>query len=323
MVRVILPERVRRLIEEFAAGVPYAELQKAVQQLSEHYRAGKNTAQLKLDPKAKTAAYLLTRLPATYAAAYAALWETQARIADWQPRTLLDLGAGTGAATLAAEEVLESLASVVQVERESFPALASLPHVLSSQDLRTWKPEAPADLAIAAYALGELPAESRTRLIAQAWPNAQTLVLIEPGSPRGFAVIREARRQLIGLGGTIAAPCPAEGECPVPAGDWCHFAQRLERSALHRRLKDAALSYEDEKFSYVAATRLPVERPGARVIRRPSDSPGLVTLEICRGDAIVTEKITKRDKDRFRAARKVRWGEPWSPSATPNSGKSD
>mgnify|MGYP000420367556 CR=1 FL=1 len=68
---MILPERVRHFIEEFAADVPFSELQKSVQQLSDHYRAGKNTAQLKLNPKAKTAAYLLTRLPATYAAAYA------------------------------------------------------------------------------------------------------------------------------------------------------------------------------------------------------------------------------------------------------------
>ncbi|MBL8213226.1 MAG: hypothetical protein JNK87_21085 [Bryobacterales bacterium] len=323
MVEVILPERVRHFIEEFAAGVPFAELQKAVHQLSDHYRAGKNTAQLKLPAQTRTAAYLLTRLPATYAAAYAVLRETQARIASWQPQTLLDLGAGTGAATLAAEQILPSLLSVVQVERESFPSLAALPQTNSPQDLRTWKPEAPANLTIAAYTLGELPAEARTRLIAQAWPNTQTLILIEPGSPRGFDIIRQARRQLLDLGATLAAPCPAHGDCPVPPNDWCHFAQRLERSALHRRLKDAALSYEDEKFSYVAATRLPVERPAARVLRRPTDAPGLVTLEICRGDAIVTEKIAKRDKDRFRAARKVRWGEPWPPSTTPYSGNSD
>jgi ribosomal protein RSM22 (predicted rRNA methylase) len=54
-----------------------------------------------------------------------------------------------------------------------------------------------------------------------------------------------------------------------------------------------------------------VEPAPSRVIRRPEHQPGLIKLEICRGESIATERITKRDRDRFRAARKASWGDEW------------
>ncbi|MCI0389431.1 MAG: small ribosomal subunit Rsm22 family protein [Acidobacteria bacterium] len=32
-------------------------------------------------------------------------------------------------------------------------------------------------------------------------------------------------------------------------GDWRHFAARIERSSLHRRINGAELGYEDGKYS--------------------------------------------------------------------------
>jgi ribosomal protein RSM22 (predicted rRNA methylase) len=107
----------------------------------------------------------------------------------------------------------------------------------------------------------------------------------------------------------MIAPCPAETACPIADPDWCHFAARVERSSLHRRVKGGELGYEDEKFSYVALARQPVDLPAARIVRHPHHYPGLIEIETCTAAGLRFERITKRDRDRFRAARKAAWGE--------------
>jgi ribosomal protein RSM22 (predicted rRNA methylase) len=167
----------------------------------------------------------------------------------------------------------------------------------------------PHDLVIAAYSLGEAP---RSDIISRLWQAArQALVLIEPGTPRGFALVRDVRARLLAAGAYMLAPCPAAGACPILDPDWCHFAARIERSALHRRLKEAELNYEDEKYSYVALAREPVALAPARIIRRPRHQPGLIVLETCTPRGIETVRASKRDRDRFRAARHAAWGDPF------------
>src|SRR5258708_32750813 len=106
---------------------------------------------------------------------------------------------------------------------------------------RTWRLSAieadavTADIAIASYVLGELTADQRVVLVGVLMKCAPAVVLIEPGTPAGYARIIGARAALIDDGFTIAAPCPHDLEGPMlERGDWCHFAARLERSRRHR-----------------------------------------------------------------------------------------
>ena len=150
------------------------------------------------------------------------------------------------------------------------------------------------------------PASAASRL----WQAARVaLVLIEPGTPRGFSLIRTVRAGLLAAGAHMLAPCPAGTACPVADPDWCHFAARVERSSLHRRVKGGELGYEDEKFSYVALARQAVEPPASRIVRRPRQQPGLIVLETCTPDGLQTVRVSKRDSERFRAARHAAWGD--------------
>jgi ribosomal protein RSM22 (predicted rRNA methylase) len=107
----------------------------------------------------------------------------------------------------------------------------------------------------------------------------------------------------------MLGPCPAETPCPLIEPDWCHFAARVERSSLHRRLKGADLGYEDEKFSYLALSRQPATLPQARIIRRPQHLPGLIQLETCTPQGIRPVQVRKKDREQFRSARKLKWGD--------------
>ncbi|WP_220189546.1 small ribosomal subunit Rsm22 family protein, partial [Streptomyces phytophilus] len=123
---------------------------------------------------------------------------------------------------------------------------------------------------------------------------------------------------LVDAGFEVLAPCPHSAACPMEGtADWCHFAARVQRSALHRRVKGGELGHEDEKFSYVAAVR-----PGgtaaapapARVVRHPQLRKGLVLLELCTaGEGLARTTVSKRQGPRYRAARDVRWGDAWPP----------
>jgi ribosomal protein RSM22 (predicted rRNA methylase) len=287
-------------------------LKHAAAVLSDAYRQGRPP---RFTPEL-TAAYLVTRLPATFAAALAVCRETAARLPS-TPRTLLDLGAGTAAASLAAAECFP-LQAITLLESE--PAMIDagrtlLPH--GCWQLRALPGDSelpPHDLVIAAYLLSELSRADALRLAERAWQAARQAVLfIEPGSPRGFTLICEIRAWLLQRGACMLAPCPGDQPCPMPPDDWCHFAARVERSSLHRKLKDASLSYEDEKFSYVALSRQQALPCGARIVRRPEHQPRRILLTLCQGDAIRTQAILHRERSTYKTARQAHWGDAWLP----------
>ncbi|GAA2672117.1 hypothetical protein GCM10010400_37500 [Streptomyces aculeolatus] len=182
---------------------------------------------------------------------------------------------------------------------------------------------APAGLVTVSYVLGELSEDVRREVVAEAARGARgAVVVVEPGTPDGYRRVLAARQQLVEAGFEVLAPCPHSAACPMEGtADWCHFAARVQRSALHRRVKGGELGHEDEKFSYVAAVR-PGGTAGtgaaapaaARVVRHPQLRKGLVLLELCTaGEGLARTTVSKRQGPRYRAARDVRWGDAWPP----------
>lgn len=297
------------MIEERADAVGFPALSRAAAELSEAYRAGRF---LRVTGEDRLAAYLVTRMPATYAAAHSVLGEARRLLGERAVGSVLDLGAGTGAASLAARHWFPG-ARLTLIERDAAMADAArawLPGAaVVTGDAARMQELPPHDLVIAAYALAEMGAAMGARM----WRAARVaLLVIEPGTPRGFGLIRGLRGELLAGGAHMLAPCPGAMECPVAGDDWCHFAARVERSSLHRRVKGGALGHEDEKFSYVAVAREPVELPAARVVRHPQHSPGLVELKVCTAEGLVEREARKRDRERFRAARRAAWGDALS-----------
>ena len=292
----------RQAIEERAESVGFSALKQAAAVLSTAYRDGRAA---RLNAVERTAAYLVTRMPATFAAAHAVLGELQGIAVE----SVLDVGGGTGAASLAARELWGRQLAISLLDRNSGFLEAArqwLPDArVLSNDVTSLESLPPHDLVVAAYSLGELDPSLAGRL----WAAARVaLVIIEPGTPRGYRLCLGVRDQLLAAGAYMVAPCPAATPCPIESPDWCHFAARVERSSLHRRIKDADLGYEDEKFSYIALAREPVALPNARIIRRPIHKPGLVELHTCTSGGLRTELVRKSNREAYRAARHAAWG---------------
>ncbi|NJN16342.1 MAG: rRNA methyltransferase [Oscillochloris sp.] len=226
---------------------------------------------------------------------------------------------GSGAALWACAVVWPSLANARIIEHatgmiaagQALAANANQPAVRSAVwqrgDLLAQR-EFTADLISLAYVLGELDAGERAQLVAQLAASGKSLLIVEPGTPAGFAIMRAVRAQLIAAGMQIAAPCPHQNACPMPADDWCHMAQRIARIPIQRRVKGAELGYEDEKCSYVAAVQAAPAPIAGRVIRRPEARSGLITLHLCTPDGLCREQISRRDP-RWRQARDLGWGD--------------
>ena len=164
--------------------------------LSETYRRGGHSADIDF------AAYLTVRLPATHAAVARVLDEVALRRPGFKPASLLDAGSGPGTASWAATARWSCLDDVTLLDSspdflDLAGQLAATHPRLAAAKFRTGDMAAdmpPADLVVAAYALAEVPTGRQASAIAALWAAArQMLVLVEPGTPAGFARLRAAR----------------------------------------------------------------------------------------------------------------------------------
>lgn len=313
----------RAAIERESDAVEAKSLARAAQELSAAYRdpAGPPPA---FRGDAQRVAYLNVRMPATYAACARVFAELRMRVPERPIHSLLDLGAGPGTALWAAAGIFPELSEAALWERDT--ALAALGERLARdgispvfagarwerKDITELAPGPKFDCVVLAYVVNELPRDRIAGVVDKAWGATNDfLVLIEPGTPRGFQNMLGARDRLAAAGAYVAAPCPHERACPVAArpGDWCHFSVRLERTALHRRLKQAEAGYEDEKFSYVIASRAPVAERPARILRHPGRHGGHFQLELCTTNGLERRIVSRSQKEMYRLARRAEWGD--------------
>ncbi|GAA2609125.1 small ribosomal subunit Rsm22 family protein [Streptomyces roseoviolaceus] len=319
-------ETLRTALAGLLDGLPPRQASRAVERLIASYRGATPTDAPILRDRADVAAYAAYRMPATFEAVRSALEAFADAVPGWAPGGHLDLGGGTGAAAWAVTATWDGERPVTVLDWAE-PALALGREIAAANPvLRNvqWQRSRigaaltleSTDLVTVSYVLNELTAPDRTALVDAAAAAARAVVIVEPGTPDGYARVIEARDRLIAAGFHIAAPCPHSADCPiVPGTDWCHFSARVSRSSLHRQVKGGSLPYEDEKFSYVAAARFPVEPAPARVVRKPQIRKGQVLLDLCETEPSLSRAtVTKRHGDLYKAARDADWGDAWPPA---------
>jgi ribosomal protein RSM22 (predicted rRNA methylase) len=315
---VRLPGELNAALTQWMAENGRGSLSNASQGLTAAYRKGETSTQVSL------AAYVATRVPATFGANAEVQEALLAALPDFAPKSLLDIGAGPGVASWAALDFWPTLERVTLCEQDKkFAGLAAALNaasdiaVLKSAEVIlkseiTLPPDLAADLVIASYMLAELPIEAMAQTAARLWARTKlVLLLIEPGTPQGFARLRAIRKTLIEQGACVLAPCTHQSVCPMAATDWCHFKTRLQRSREHMHAKGGTVPFEDEAFAYLLLSRQPAPQTGARIIAPTLTTKAGVALKLCDTTGLHDEMVASRDKPSYKRAKKKAWGQVW------------
>ncbi|UPJ60422.1 small ribosomal subunit Rsm22 family protein [Bradyrhizobium sp. 192] len=319
MISPTLPPELKAALDGKLQGFSRTDAAQRSERISTTYRAGGGSGTIKSD--ADALAYALARMPATYAAVAASLNALTEIAPDLVPKTLLDVGAGPGTASWAAAEAFPSLQDFTLLDANATLSRLALELARDSSRLAECRylpgdaggnltEIAAADLVVASYVIGELGEADQRKLADAMWAKARrALIVIEPGTPAGYARILALRQQLIAAGAYVAAPCPHEKPCPLTAPDWCHFSQRLPRSQAHRQIKGADVPFEDERFIYVALTRAAPASRASRVLAPPDVGKAEITARLCTEDGVAITRVPRRDKAAYAGARRWRWGD--------------
>ena len=317
-----LPGALRGALERALDGVPRKGLADRARATSEAYRAGKPSSGV-IREADDALAYALTRLPATYAACAAAFSEAVRMAPTFLPRSMLDAGAGTGAASWAALETWPGVQAVTWLDAS--PPFLTLAARLAAEgppslrdaearhaDLTAGGPWPKAELVVASYALAEIAPERQAGVVQSLWDACEgVLALVEPGTPAGYQRILAARAALIAADATVLAPCPHHEPCPLSGSDWCHFSVRLPRSRDHRLAKGGEVPFEDERFAYLIAARPHVTAAArsSRILAPPRAGKPGIDLKLCTSTGLEQRFVGKRDKALHAIARRLGWGD--------------
>ncbi len=311
----MLPPALKAAVQELVMGT--GGLCARSSQMSGHFRKGGNS-----NATRDFNAYLVARLPATYASVSACIEELLLHKPHFAPQTLLDAGSGPGTAGWAAAESFPNLSGLTFIDNnQEFLSLAitlakQSDHIALRQamaqtaDFGQSLSTTAADLVIAAYALAELPLGKTRVATKNLWAASKdVLMIIEPGTPQGYARIIEARSALMADGAHIVAPCTHRNACPLSPPDWCHFSVRLPRSREHMHAKKATVPFEDEKFSYLIASRSHTQTARARILAPPVATKGETRFKLCSENGLSHRKVAARDKAEHKRIRRRGWGD--------------
>lgn len=320
-----LPESLLKQIEDELKKYPLKQLVKGAEELSLSYREQREKgAEGKpfLNEGVAPAAYLALRFPATFAAIVKAMSFIKESSAPYKIESLLDIGSGPGTAFFAADTVFQDLKSAhllevndkqIEIGERLMKSVSLKPTYIRGKFQESLlKLEGKRfDLVTAAYALSELKKEDLRGVIEAIWKkDFSYFLIVEPGSSYGFKTVHAAREILISLGAHIIAPCTHENKCPLFGGeDFCHFAVRLIRPDFQRKVKEASLGYEDEKFSFLLVSKKALSRPVNRLVKSLEKHSGHLVLTLCNERGLEKKTISKKHGDLYKLSKKLEWGD--------------
>jgi ribosomal protein RSM22 (predicted rRNA methylase) len=324
-----LPETIQQSITHILSQPENTAWLSRTTQLHQKYTAGKkHPLESFVVDFTDIAAYLALRVPATYAQITGALLQIKQVMPEWQPTSVLDLGSGPGTGIWAAHQVWPGI-TTGNAKDEQLYFLTVGQQILQEAQIPVevrWQQESlrsdfgsknqKYDLVIISSLLNELEEPIRKKVLDRAFSQCSGMVVIvEPGTPQGYAVIASLYKQF-DFPHFLIAPY-IENTFVEPKDGWLHFPQRFIRPEFLRRVRQQmresslmASDWEEAKYSYIAIGKYQTQKPGwGRIVSPVKKQKAWFDLSILTAQGIQKLQVFKRDKDKYNFVKKLSWGE--------------
>ncbi len=311
---MVLPEEVREKIVKLFEGQTKNRLVETREILTQKYKRNQAVERSVFETNQDSAVYAISRMPATYAVIYTLLKNLIEQEKIIKISSIIDIGSGTGAGFFACKELFDAKISLFERDKNMIDVFNQFETGVdvSKFDLVKDNIDEKADLVMTSYVFSELSEEGRkVGLKKMLDVSNRYVLLIDTGTPRTYENFMKLKKLVYELGYSVSAPCLHQ-KCGLK-NDYCQFYARIERSGLMKMAKNAILSYEDEKYFYLLIDKKVEEivdaRDLGRVIYRPKITTNFVELKLCAKDGVIYKNFTKKDKELYRKARKIKINE--------------
>ena len=303
-----LPVDLQNKINELYLEFSKKELTETQAGLTKKYKEQTGDSKSLINSKKDSLVYSISRMPATYSVIFSLVKNLVKQGFLDNIEKIADVGSGTGAGYFALSDIFND-ASFLLFERDKF--MIDIFSKLVDGKIQPIKTdivkddvEIDADLTIASYVLSEMTENDRLLTVKKLLPKGNSsLLLIDTGTPEVYRQFMQIKNHIQKQGYFVVAPCVSKN-CMLE-NDYCQFYARVERSAIHRIIKNATLSYEDEKYFYLLIQKEDFKNKQSRVIRRPRFAPNIVEHTLCMSDGVKKKIFTKREKELFKRAKKA------------------
>ena len=310
---MILPVHIQQKVNELFSGLNKEKLVSKREQLTTKYKTSQAVNKSVFESNEDSAVYAISRMPSTFAVIYTLISDLMKQNKIENIGSVIDIGSGTGAGYFACKELFEDI-EISLFERDKnmidiFDRFETGESIKRFDFLKD-SIENSADLVMSNYVFSELNEEGRVTALKKMLVASNKYVLIvDTGTPRTYENFMKLKKVVSEMGHKVIAPCLSE-KCGLK-NDYCQFYARVERSSLLKMSKSAELSYEDEKYFYllIAKNNECIDINERRVIRRPQIKTNFVEIKLCTNAGVVDEKFTKKDKDSYKLARKIKINE--------------
>ena len=249
-----LPMHLQEKINDLYSKLPKKKLTETRAELTKKYKEQTGASKALISSNDDSLVYSISRMPATFSVIFSLVSNLVEQGYLKNIKTIADIGSGTGAGYFALKEIFDDLEFRLY-ERDkfminTFNELCDDEIEVSKLDIIKDNISLDADLVMLSYVLSEMTENDRLTVVKKLLPNAGgKLLLIDTGTPETYKEYMQIKDFVQSLGYSVVAPCVCK-KCTLE-NDYCQFYARVERSAIHKQIKEASLSYEDEKYFYL------------------------------------------------------------------------